>query len=95
MTIHIPVLNGLVVVAAIIVGCVVFQHSRSVHSDRSAAGDLSMAIAAAAAVVLILAFLFGLGDGSAAVHDSPASSPTSSGPGDLAPPPAAATAAIR
>ncbi|MEU0032334.1 hypothetical protein [Streptomyces sp. NPDC006335] len=95
MTIHIPLLNGLVVVAAIIVGCVVFRHSHSVHSDRSARGDLSMAIAAAAAVVLILAFLFGLGDGSAGVRDSPASSPASAAPGDRTPPPASPAAAIR
>jgi hypothetical protein len=95
VTIHIPLLNGLVVVAAIIAGCVVFRHTRSAHTDRSATGDLSTAIAAAAAVVLILAFLFGLGDGSAGVRDAPASPPTSAEPGVRTLPPASPTAAIR
>lgn len=61
MDLHIPPVNGLIVLIGCLVGYAVFRHSKGSQSGAEAKGDPAAAIGVALAVATLLVLLFGSG----------------------------------
>ncbi|WP_371103043.1 hypothetical protein [Streptomyces sp. PU_AKi4] len=77
MTVYIEPLGAAILLVGIMVGCIVYRHTRA-SSAPASRGDIVGAIASAAAVITALVLLLGGGNKATAESESPASTPSPS-----------------
>ncbi|MER6624171.1 MULTISPECIES: hypothetical protein [unclassified Streptomyces] len=77
MTVYIEPLGAAILLVGIMVGCIVYRHTRA-SSAPASRGDIVGAIASAAAVITALVLLLGGGNKATAESESPAPTPSPS-----------------
>ncbi|MEU0060607.1 hypothetical protein [Streptomyces sp. NPDC006334] len=76
MTVYIEPLGAAILLMGIVVGCIVYRHTR-VSSAPASRGDIVGSIASAVAVITALVLLLGGGNNTTTGSDRPASGATS------------------